>query len=334
MVVVHDRSRTDHTEAEPRGFIVRALPACKVQNARMVGLASGSNEVVEYRRSSALPGVEVIAARDSPREWRIIPESYGLVVFQTWQGQTRTRGQVHAGEPGLAFCNMPGELLIGTPHGAGSFNVLEIQPRLLEHWLDERQPSSVRPDWAAVMKPLSAQLRQHFSVFFRLFQSASSAMQMQSHLVELSELIIGELIRGARQPRPIVGPPLRAAARMRECMNEEGINVDLETLANRVGLSRFQALRAFKQRYGLPPHAYQLCLRMNHARRLLLEGTPAADVALRCGFADQSHFNRYFKSFYAVTPMRYARANAPSARSGRAPDLANAPSALLKCSDR
>jgi len=75
-------------------------------------------------------------------------------------------------------------------------------------------------------------------------------------------------------------------------------------------------------------------LRMNHARRLLLEGTPAADVALRCGFADQSHFNRYFKSFFAVTPMRYARAHAPSARSARTPDMPNAPSALVKCSDR
>jgi AraC-like DNA-binding protein len=300
----------------------------------MADPASGSNEVVEYGRSSALPGVEVIAARDSPREWRIIPESYGLVVFQTWQGQTRTRGQVHAGEPGLAFCNMPGELLIGTPHGAGSFDVLELQPRLLEQWLEEQQPSSVRPDWAAVMKPLSERLRQHFAVFFGLFQRAASAMQMQSQLLELSELMIGELIQGARQPRPIVGPPLRAAARMRECMNEEGLNVDLETLAKRAGLSRFQALRAFKQRYGLPPHAYQLCLRMNHARRLLLEGTPAADVALRCGFADQSHFNRHFKSFFAVTPMRYARAHAPSARSARAPGMPHDRSALVRCSDR
>ncbi len=159
-------------------------------------------------------------------------------------------------------------------------------------------------------------------------------MQMQSQVLELSELMIGELIQGARQPRPIAGPRLRAAARMRECLNEEGLNVDLETLAKRAGLSRFQALRAFKQRYGLPPHAYQLCLRMNHARRLLLEGVPAADVALRCAFADQSHFNRNFKKFFAVTPMRYARANAPATHSERAFDMTHAPVALVERSDR
>jgi hypothetical protein len=54
---------------------MRALLAGRAQNGRMVGTANGSNELVEYRRSSALPGVEVIAARHSPREWRIIPET-------------------------------------------------------------------------------------------------------------------------------------------------------------------------------------------------------------------------------------------------------------------
>jgi AraC-like DNA-binding protein len=147
------------------------------------------------------------------------------------------------------------------------------------------------------MKPLSDRLRQHFSVFFGQFQPAASAMQMQAQLLELSALMMGELIQGARQPRPIVGPPLRAAARMRECLNEEGLNVDLDTRAKRAGLSRFQALRAFKQRYGLPPHAYQLCLRMNHARRLLLQGTPAADFALRCDSCRPKSFQSLFQAF-------------------------------------
>jgi AraC-like DNA-binding protein len=53
---------------------------------------------------------------------------------------------------------------------------------------------------------------------------------------------------------------------------------------------------------------------MKHARRLLLDGVSAADVALRCGFADQSHFNRHFKRFNAVTPMQYAHAHSPKLR--------------------
>jgi len=290
-----------------------------------------ANESIEYRRSLALPGVEVLEVRQSLREWRVIPDSYAVVVFRTWQGRARTRGQVHVAKPGLAFCNLPGEVTIGNPHAAGSFDVLQLQPGLFLQWLEEQQPRSVRPDWAQIMKPISEPLRRHFSGFFDEFQPSAPAMQVQSRLQELSELMIAELIQGARPPRPNAGASLRGAARMRECLNEEGLHVDLDTLAQRAGLSRFQALRAFKQRYGLPPHAYQLCLRMNLARRLLVEGAPAADVAQRCGFADQSHFNRHFKRFNAVTPMQYARAHAPTRRNagGR-----GTPNPLLSRTDR
>jgi AraC-like DNA-binding protein len=143
------------------------------------------------------------------------------------------------------------------------------------------------------------------------------------------------LIQGTRQPRPSAGPPVRAAARMRECLNEEGLNIDLETLAKRAGLSRFAALRAFKKRYGLPPHAYQLCLRISHSRRMLLEGAPAADVAVRCGFADQSHFTRHFKRFNGVTPMQYALAHRPAtSRASGTYRRSSDPSAVVLRSDR
>jgi len=249
----------------------------------------------------------------SPREWRLIPDSYGIVVFTSWRGQARTRGQAHVGESGLAFCTMPRETVIGTPKaGPGSFKVCELHPQLLEQWLFEQQPSFVRPNWAAVMQPMSSALRQRFANFFALLEPGASAMQLQSQLLELSELIVSELVHGAREPRPRTGPPIRGAARMRECLNEEGLSLDLDTLAKRAGLNRFQALRAFKQRYGLPPHAYQLCLRISHARGLLREGVPAADVAARCGFADQSHFTRHFKRINGITPVQYARNHAPA----------------------
>lgn len=273
-----------------------------------------SDEVVDIRRSPLLPGVEGIIAQHSPRQWRVIRHDYAVVVFSTWRGSVRHRGQVCAGEPGRAFCYVPGELMVASPQGGpGSFHVLQLETEVLEHWLAEQQPSSVSLDWAALMKPISGRFRNRIAEFFDVFGVASSAMQVQSQMLELSELLVSELIQGAREPRPNAGPPIRAAARMRECLNEEGINLDLEALAQRAGLSRFEALRAFKKRYGLPPHAYQLCLRIGHARRLLLQGASAADVATRCGFADQSHFTRHFKRFNGVTPTQYAQAHTSSA---------------------
>ncbi|HEX3852428.1 MAG TPA: AraC family transcriptional regulator [Polyangiaceae bacterium] len=299
----------------------------------MSGRANASTEVVGYRRSEVLPGVEAIDAQRSPRQWRVITPDYAIVVFRTWRGSVRHRGQVHAGEPGLAFCYTPGEAMVSTPQGAGSFNVLQLESEVLKQLLSEQQPSSVRLDWAAVMKPISGHLRNRFAKFFEIFEPTVSAMQMQSQLLELSEIMLSELVQGARQPRTVAGPPNRGAARMRECLNEEGLNMDLETLAKQAGLSRFEALRAFKKRYGLPPHAYQLCLRINHSRRLLLEGVSPADVAARCGFADQSHYTRHFKRFVGVTPMQYALAHRPSS-SRPSGTYRIEPSAVLERSDR
>ena len=294
-----------------------------------------ATEVVEYRCSAALPGIEVIDVQHSPREWRLIPDNYGIVIFDSWRGQARTGGKVHAADPGLAFCSMPGEPVIGTPKtGPGSFKVIELHPVLLESWLSEQQPRSVRPAWAAVMQPMSGSLRQHFSAFFSGLESGCASMHMQTRLLDLSELMLNELIRGTRQQLPLTRQQVRGVARMRECLHEEGLNLDLDTLAKRVGLGRFQALRAFRQRYGLPPHTYQLCLRVSHARGLLREGVPAADVAVRCGFADQSHFTRHFKRINAITPGQYARTATSSndTESGAFP--VGGPGALLTRSDR
>ena len=112
--------------------------------------------------------------------------------------------------------------------------------------------------------------------------------------------------------------------------------LDLHALATKVGLSRFQVLRAFRKRYGLPPHAYQLCVRVARARDLLRAGQAPAEVAAECGFADQSHLGRHFKHMLGVTPAQYARAR----KAGRRQELDHLggrptqPLAVLSLSDR
>lgn len=267
-----------------------------------------SREVVSFNRSAAAPGIEVMVARDSPREWRAITDDYSLVLFKTWHGPVRNLGRMHYADPSVAFCMTPSEAMIARPDdGAGSFNVVNFRPQLMAELLAEFQRAG-RPTFRTVMKPLSPADLGAFWRFFDTFLGKDySALEMQSRLVELSELFARELFEGTRQRRAPAGPPLRGTARMRECLNEEGPHIDLDTLAKRAGLSRFQALRSFKHRYGLPPHAYQLCVRLGEARRLLGEGAPPAEVAALCGFADQSHFNRHFKRWVGVTPVQYAR---------------------------
>ena len=72
-------------------------------------------------------------------------------------------------------------------------------------------------------------------------------------------------------------------------------------------MSPFYLARLFHKVVGLPPHAYQVQRRINHAKRLIRLGVKLSDVAVDCGFTDQSHLSRNFKSALGATPGAYQR---------------------------
>ena len=82
----------------------------------------------------------------------------------------------------------------------------------------------------------------------------------------------------------------------------------LDEIAQRVGLSAKHFARAFRQSTGVPPHRWLLQRRIERARELLEAGDlPLAEIALLCGFADQSHFTVTFKKATGLTPGAYRR---------------------------
>jgi AraC-like DNA-binding protein len=66
-------------------------------------------------------------------------------------------------------------------------------------------------------------------------------------------------------------------------------------------------VRAFRAEFGLPPHRYLTGRRVDRARRLLLDGVPAAEAAVLAGFYDQSHLTRHFRRVLGVPPGRFGR---------------------------
>lgn len=83
-------------------------------------------------------------------------------------------------------------------------------------------------------------------------------------------------------------------------------DVSLEDMANLCGLSPFYLLRQFQDRFGLPPHAYQIQARLRVVKKLIRQGMRLSDVALEAGFHDQSHMHRHFKKTFGITPGQYA----------------------------
>jgi len=80
-------------------------------------------------------------------------------------------------------------------------------------------------------------------------------------------------------------------------------NVSLSDLAASCSLSPSHFARSFRRATGLPPHRYLVERRVALARELLVNGSlPLADIAARCGFADQSHLTKAFRRVLGVTP--------------------------------
>jgi AraC-like DNA-binding protein len=100
---------------------------------------------------------------------------------------------------------------------------------------------------------------------------------------------------------------LRSAVQVVRSYLEENYaaTVSLDQLARLVNLSPFHLAHLFRQEVGMPPHAFQLQLRLSRARGLLLQGRPVSEVATETGFFDLSHFTRHFKRQFGVTPGNY-----------------------------
>lgn len=74
--------------------------------------------------------------------------------------------------------------------------------------------------------------------------------------------------------------------------------ITLETLSNKVHLSRSSFVRAFEQVYDMPPMLYVAKLRAHRAKNLLVEGRFSKTViAQMCGYYDLSHMSRMIEKY-------------------------------------
>ncbi len=76
-------------------------------------------------------------------------------------------------------------------------------------------------------------------------------------------------------------------------------------LAAAVGISRRQLERLFRRHMGRPPNRHYMQLRLDRARKLLLQtDMTVVDVAMACGFVAASHFAKCYRQFYGLTPRQ------------------------------
>jgi AraC family transcriptional regulator len=85
-------------------------------------------------------------------------------------------------------------------------------------------------------------------------------------------------------------------------------NTTLYSVATECELSVSHFARAFRKTFGRPPYRWLIERRVDMAKTYLLNSDlPLADIALRCGFADQSALNKSFRRLLNQSPGDWRR---------------------------
>jgi len=85
-------------------------------------------------------------------------------------------------------------------------------------------------------------------------------------------------------------------------------DISIVDVARACGLSRSHFCKVFKQATGQSPYAWLTQYRISTAQSLLRSTQqPLAEIALACGFGDQSHLTRMFSRVVGTPPGSWRR---------------------------
>ncbi|KJV09136.1 hypothetical protein VZ95_13405 [Elstera litoralis] len=254
---------------------------------------------------------EVLLARF--RRHRFAPHTHDRYVFGVITGGVEgfhSGGTRHYATPGTLALVQPGDVHDGyaAVEEGWAYRMLYIDPALMLRAAAASgfRPSDGLPNFRDTLLQDPALAALCAGVFEQLAEG--EALERETTLLSvLAALIqrhsIGRAGRDLRREPPPTLPAIRRAAE--RLQDDPAASVSLDQLGAETGLSAFQLIRGFRAAYGIPPHAFQKLARLALAEQALRQGQAIAEVAADCGFSDQAHLTRAFKSFRGVTPGQF-----------------------------
>jgi AraC-like DNA-binding protein len=197
------------------------------------------------------------------------------------------------------------------PHDGRSATSSGFRKRVLyleQDQFDERLIGRAVDHPTLVDPPLRARLDE----LHQTLRHRGDELEAESRLALVRERLEQHLHRSIASPSR--GRDSVLAPQMRQLLDARiRTGLSLHEASRVLGADATHVVRSFSHEYGMPPHRYLTGRRLDHARRLLLAGRPAAAVAHEVGFFDQSHLTRHFKRLLGVTPTAYGgRRRAPA----------------------
>ena len=270
-------------------------------------------ERVSWIRPECCRGWEFLIAHSSKHYWTIYHETYAvcasLISPQTW----KYRGQTHnlGGAAGIMLME-PGEIhrTLSLGPGSATFKVAFIEPAELEAAAQESGLPGL-PHFRRAKTNDPGLTQALWKLGLATERAGYDTLALQTMQATAVQRLLGYAERAPRLPSR--AQDLSAVARAKDYLQEHYYrSVTLDELSCAAHVSKYWLVHAFTRALGLPPHTYQLQVRMARARQLLGRGVLGTQAALDLGFADQAHFIRHFKRVMGVTPGEYRRSVDPS----------------------
>ncbi|WP_407572586.1 helix-turn-helix domain-containing protein [Deinococcus altitudinis] len=281
--------------------------------------------------SETLPAHRGRLKRDEARLWRA-PFLGGLDVLQArfvrqafarhthevftvgvvWQGAAEfwNRGAEHVAPGGSVMMINPDEVNTGHSFAAEGYVHLVLYPSaeqlrtVAEQVTGKTVATPYFPQSVATAPDVARQLTAAHRV---LADPATSLLARETALQGALASLITALGEGSLSPTR-AGREREAVREVRAYLEAHACEeISLGDLARLSGLSPFHLTRVFRQEVGLPPHAYQVQIRVRRAQEWIAAGWSLAEVALAAGFNDQSAFSNQFRRHVGVTPGQYRR---------------------------
>lgn len=251
---------------------------------------------IAWRRHGGLPGVEILSGQGVQHRYpRHFHDTMGLAVIHGGRELCWSRGAEREFTAGDIALFNAGEIHDGRPGGAQgwTYDILYFEPRQVHALL------GVQDGWfdaVSLRDPRATALaRQALGEAPGTLASGQALVQLLAHVVH--------------SPTALHAPDAHGAALLRDYIDAHASrSLTALELAGVCGLSPEHAIRSFRRRYGITPHAYHQARRTESARGLLRGALPLADVALSLGFYDQSHFSNWFRRSHGVSPSVYRAA--------------------------
>jgi AraC family transcriptional regulator len=169
-----------------------------------------------------------------------------------------------------------------------------------KYGLPPSQSAQADPQTLSLSQALIAELQSEYGM----------PLLVDTLTLALSVQVLRRMTATAIQPRRFVsGLAPTILRRVTDYMHEHLHDpLSLQALADVAGLSTYHFCRMFKQSTGMPPHQYLAHIRIERAKRMLLQtGLSIGDIAFDTGFGSFSQFSHVFKKQAHCTPLEYRR---------------------------